>query len=263
MYNVKISILIVLLVGLFSCRDNGVVQTLPEIINNDVVNSVGEFDFLPSNTTGAVYRKRTYTLSYSEEHEQAEWIAYILKASDIKEVDFKRPYFEIDNNILTGAAHWKNYKKSGYNKGHLCPAGDRRSNFKDYEETFLTSNITPQKYDFNAGIWNRLEQKVRYWVKKQESIYVVTGGVLTDDLETIGFENVAVPKYFYKVLLSKDHKKMIGFLLPHQDSKKPLYSFIKPVDEIEKMTGVDFFPSLEDDLESKLESDTNYDNWDF
>lgn len=91
MYNVKISILIVLLVGLFSCRDNGVVQTLPEIINNDVVNSVGEFDFLPSNTTGAVYRKRTYTLSYSEEHEQAEWIAYILKASDIKEMDFKRP----------------------------------------------------------------------------------------------------------------------------------------------------------------------------
>lgn len=145
----------------------------------------------------------------------------------------------------------------------MCPAGDRRSNFKDYEETFLTSNITPQKYDFNAGIWNRLEQKVRYWAKKQESIYVVTGGVLTDDLETIGFENVAVPKYFYKVLLSKDHKKMIGFLLPHQDSKKPLYSFIKPVDEIEKMTGVDFFPSLEDDLESKLESDTNYDNWDF
>jgi len=263
MYNVKISILIILLVGLFSCRDNGVVQTLPEIINNDVVNSVGKFDFLPSNTTGAVYRKRTYTLSYSEEHEQAEWIAYILKASDIKEVDFKRPYFEIDNNILTGAAHWKNYKKSGYNKGHLCPAGDRRSNFKDYEETFLTSNITPQKYDFNAGIWNRLEQKVRYWAKKQESIYVVTGGVLTDDLETIGFENVAVPKYFYKVLLSKDHKKMIGFLLPHQDSKKPLYSFIKPVDEIEKMTGVDFFPSLDDDLENKLESDTNYDNWDF
>ena len=263
MHNVKISILIILLVGLFSCRDNGVVQTLPEIINNDVVNSVGKFDFLPSNTTGAVYRKRTYTLSYSEEHEQAEWIAYILKASDIKEVDFKRPYFEIDNNILTGAAHWKNYKKSGYNKGHLCPAGDRRSNFKDYEETFLTSNITPQKYDFNAGIWNRLEQKVRYWAKKQDSIYVVTGGVLTDDLETIGFENVAVPKYFYKVLLSKDHKKMIGFLLPHQDSKKPLYSFIKPVDEIEKMTGVDFFPSLEDDLESKLESDTNYDNWDF
>lgn len=263
MQNVKILILIPFLVSLFSCRDNVVMETLPEMINNDMVNPVGKFDFLPSNTTGAIYRKRTYTLSYSEEHEQAEWVAYILKASDIKEVDFKRPYFEIDKDILTGAAHWKNYKKSGYNKGHLCPAGDRRSNFKSYKETFLTSNSTPQKYDFNAGIWNRLEQKVRYWAKKQDSIYVVTGGVLTDDLETIGFENVAVPKYFYKVLLSKDHKKMIGFLLPHEDSKKPLYSFIKPVDEIEKMTGIDFYPFLDDDLESKLESDTNYDNWDF
>ncbi|NHN26668.1 DNA/RNA non-specific endonuclease [Flavobacterium jejuense] len=263
MYSVRISFLIILIFCLSSCRDNGVGQTLPEIINDDVLNSVGEFNYLPSNTTGAVYKKRTYALSYSEEYEQAEWVAYVLKSSDIKEVDFKRPYFEIDTDILTGAAHWRNYKKSGYNKGHLCPAGDRRSNLKDYEETFLTSNISPQKYDFNAGIWNRLEQKVRYWAKKQDSIYVVSGGVLTDDLETIGFENVAVPKYFYKILLSNDHKKMIGFLVPHQKSDKPLYSFITSVDEIEKMTDIDFFPSLDDDLENRLESNINYDNWDF
>lgn len=257
------SILIVFLVVSFSCRDTGIQQTLPEIIYNDNIKSDHNFNFLPSTTTGAIYRKNTYTLSYSEAYEQAEWVAYVLKASDIKDVDFKRPYFEVDDTILTGAAHWRNYKKSGYNKGHLCPAGDRRASLEAYEETFLTSNIAPQKYDFNAGIWNRLEQKVRYWAKKQDSIYVVTGGVLSSDLETIGYENVAVPKYFYKILLSKDQNKMIGFLIPHQESNKPLYSYITAVDKIEEMTGIDFFPNLEDSLENQLESKTDYKNWEF
>ena len=263
MYNVRIPILITTLFFLFSCRDTGIKQTLPEIIYSEKTNAAQRFDYLPTNTTGAVYRKNTYTLSYSEEHEQAEWVAYVLKASDIKDVDFKRPYFEVDEAILTGAAHWRNYKKSGYNKGHLCPAGDRRATLQDYEETFLTSNISPQKYDFNAGIWNRLEQKVRYWAKKQDSIYVITGGVLSNNLKTIGYENVAVPKYFYKILLSKDQKKMIGFLIPHQESNKPLYSFITAVDVIEEMTGIDFFSSLDDALENELESKTDYKNWDF
>lgn len=246
-----------------ACRDNLSNTTLPELINSNNSASIIGFNYLPSNTTGAVYRKNTYVISYSEVHEQAEWVAYVLKASDIQERDYKRPYFVIDSDILTGAADWRNYKKSGYNKGHLCPAGDRRGSYKDFKETFLTSNITPQRYDFNAGIWNRLEQKVRYWAKKQDSLYVITGGVLNDDLEVIGFENVTVPKYFYKVLLSKNRTKMIGFLLPHKESKQPLYYYIVPVDSIEKMTGIDFFPELEDTLEKKLESSKTYDNWDF
>ena len=261
MINLKKSIFILIIVFLFSsCKENDFV-VIPNSNENETKTDF--FNYFPSNTTGAVYEHATYTLSYSEEHEQAEWVAYVLKASDITNADYKRPYFEIDKDIITGAAHWKNYKNSGYNKGHLCPAGDRRGSLKQYESTFLTSNISPQKYEFNAGIWNRLEQKVRYWAKKQDSIYVVTGGVLNDDLETIGFENVAVPKYFYKILVSKDKTKMIGFLVPHEKSEKPLYSFITSVDKIEEMTGIDFFPALDDEIETKLESKSDYKNWEF
>ncbi len=256
----KKSILIVAVLVLFLFCKEIVIDDFN--LEDDIVTASG-FNYLPSNTTGAVYKQETYAFSYSEEHEQAEWVAYILNASDIKEVDYERPYFEIDPEVLTGSAHWKNYKNSGFNKGHLCPAGDRRGSLKDYESTFLTSNISPQKYEFNAGIWNRLEQKVRYWAKKQDSIYVVTGGVLSNDLATIGFENVAVPKYFYKILLSKDGEKMIGFLVPHEKSEKPLYSFIMAVDKIEEMTGIDFFPALKDEIESKLESKSDYRNWEF
>ncbi|WP_236554647.1 DNA/RNA non-specific endonuclease [Flavobacterium sp. 9AF] len=236
---------------------------MPEILSEDNGISNKEFNYLPTNTTGAVYKKHTYTLSYSEEYEQAEWVAYVLKSSDIMENNYKRPFFEIDEEIITGAADWRNYKKSGYNKGHLCPAGDRTHSYEDFKETFITSNISPQKNDFNAGIWNRLEQKIRYWAKRQDSLYVITGGVLNDNLKTIGYESVAVPNYFYKVLLSKDHTKMIGFLLPHEDSNKPLYSFITTVDEIEKLTGIDFFPSLDDAVENRLEATKEYSNWDF
>lgn len=261
MMNFKNGILIVIIGVLFTCCKEGTIEIFPNL--NDNFEKIKSFNYLPSNTTGAVYKHDTYTLSYSEEYEQAEWVAYVLKASDINYINYKRPYFEIDEDIITGAAHWKNYKNSGYNKGHLCPAGDRKRTLEEYESTFLTSNISPQKHNFNAGIWNRLEQKVRYWAKKQDSIYVVTGGVLSTDLETIGFEHVAVPTYFYKILLSKDGTKMIGFLVPHEKSEKPLYSFITSVDKIEEMTGIDFFPSLNDTIENRLESKMDYKNWDF
>lgn len=221
------------------------------------------FNFLPTNTTNAVYEHKTYTLSYSEEYEQAEWVAYELDADDINYSTYERPFFEVDDEVITGSAHWRNYKNSGYNKGHLCPAGDRKKTFEEYEETFLTSNISPQTYNFNSGVWNRLEQKVRYWAQRYDGVYVITAGVLQDDLKTIGYEHVAVPKYFYKVVLTKDKKRMIGLLVPHKNSEKSLFSFVVSVDSIEKMTGIDFFPELEDELENKLESQSNAKSWQF
>lgn len=232
--------------------------------NNKLTStSIREFNYLPTSTTNAIYKHTTYTLSYSEEHEQAEWIAYFLDKEDVKYVNYERPFFEVDKNVKTGSAHWRNYKNSGYNKGHLLPAGDRRKSYQEYEETFLTSNISPQKYHFNSGVWNRLEQKVRYWAEKYDGIYVVTAGVLTDNLHTIGYEKVAVPEYFYKVLLTEDKKKMIGFLVPHKKSNKPLYQFVVAVDEIEKMTELDFFPDLEDTIENNLEATSDYKDWSF
>lgn len=223
-----------------------------------------EFDFLPSSTTNQVVKHKYYSLSYNEAFEQAEWVAYELKGVKAYH-DHDRPFFIEDEKVKTGSADWRNYKRSGYDKGHLCPAGDMKFSKEAYDETFLTSNISPQKHDFNDGIWNTLEQKVRYWASKYDGIYVVTGGVLNDNLKTIGEEDVAVPEYFYKVLLdtSRNEYKMIGFLVPAVDSKKPLYEFVVPVDEIEKMTGIDFYPSLNDKIENSLEKSSDYKSWSF
>lgn len=221
--------------------------------------------FLPTSTTDQIIHHQAYSLSYNEYFEQAEWVAYELKKEHLSNTNFKRPYFEIDKAVKTKAAHWKNYKQSGYDRGHLCPAADRKYSKTTHDETFLTSNISPQMHDFNAGIWNLLEQKVRYWARKYDGIFIVTGGVLKGELKTIGDERVGVPNYFYKVLLdyNNDNPKMIAFLMEHENSNLPLYSFVVPVDTIERLTGIDFFPQLQDDIIDALEASSSYKDWSF
>lgn len=221
------------------------------------------FYYLPTSTTDKIIVHDYYTLSYSETHEQAEWVAYELKKEHLSRKEFKRPYFIEDRKVKSMSADWKNYKNSGYDKGHLCPAADRKFSYKAFEETFLTSNITPQNSSFNAGIWNDLEQQVRYWARRYDGVYVVTGGVLTKGLPSIGYEAVSVPEYFYKVIMDTDKSKMIGLLLPAKDSNKKLKEFVVPVDQIERMTGIDFFKSLEDHVEDKLERTNNAAQWKF
>ncbi len=221
--------------------------------------------FLPTSTTGQVVHHNGYSLSYHESYEQAEWVAYELKKSHLSNTNFKRPNFEVDKAVKTKAAHWKNYKKSGYTRGHLCPAADRKYSKEAYAETFLTSNISPQSYEFNSGVWNRLEQKVRFWANKNDGVFVVTGGVLKNNLHVIGSEKVAIPDHFYKVILdyNNGNPKMLAFLMAHEDSKRPLYEFVVSTDKIEQLTGIDFFSQLKDTIENRLERSSNYKNWIF
>jgi endonuclease G len=231
--------------------------------NGDTTDKLSNLDLLPLATTKQVIHHRYYSLSYYEEYEQAEWVAYELKKGYLINNDFRRPYFVEDPKVNSCSADWRNYKNSGYDKGHLCPAGDMEFDLNSYNDTFLTSNIAPQDHDFNAGIWNRLEQKVRYWAGKYDGVYVVTGGVLQPSLKTIGKEKVAVPNQFYKivVLRSNDSYKMIAFLIPNRKSENSLFDYVVSVDLIESKTGIDFFPALNDNMEEKLEKSVDKYPW--
>ncbi len=224
-----------------------------------------DHNYLPSSTTGNIINHNYFTLSYNEKYEQAEWVAYTLKREHLTYDDRKRPYFVEDPKVKTKSADWRNYKHSGYDRGHLCPAGDRRFSEYAYNETFYTSNISPQKNNFNAGVWNRLEVKIRTWAKKEKEIYVITGGVLEKGLKEIGEEDVAVPNYFYKIVAKKDGKglKVLAFLMPHKESIKPLTSFLVSVDSLEELTGIDFFSKLPDDVEINIEKKVNKNGWKF
>lgn len=253
----------VIVIFLFASLTNSVLTST--ISKKQENNKAQSFDFLPTSTTNQIVKHDYYSFSYNEKYEQAEWVAYELKKNYVRSSNFDRPYFIEDPKVKTRSADWRNYKKSGYDKGHLCPAGDMEFEINAYNDTFFTSNISPQIHDFNGGVWNRLEQKVRYWATKYDGVYVITAGVLQPNLKTIGQEKVLVPNYFYKILLdnSNGNYKMIAFLVPNEKSDKPLYSFVVSVDSIEKMTGINFFPKLENKTENRLEKSSDYKAWSF
>ena len=221
--------------------------------------------FLPESTTGQIVRHDYFILSYNEKFEQAEWVAYALRKEHLTNDDRERPYYIEDPKVRSKSADWRNYKGSGYDRGHLCPAGDRRFSEYAYNQTFYTSNISPQRSDFNAGVWNRLEMQVRAWCKQYGTLYVAVGGVLEPGLEAIGEEDVAVPERYYKIIARGEGEdlKIIAFIVPHYESQKHLREFSVTVDEIEAATGIDFFSEVSDLKENRLENSVDLKPWRF
>lgn len=204
-----------------------------------------------------------YELGYNEAHEQAAWVAYTLHPEHLTRDDRVRPYFVEDPRVPTKSADWRNYKRSGYDRGHLCPAGDRRFSETAYNQTFYTSNISPQDPEFNAGAWNTLELQVRAWCKRYGTLYVITGGVLQEGLPAIGDEGVSVPGYFFKVVFrgSGGQLRAAGFLMPNQPLQGPLEPYRVSLDRIEALTGLDFFTGMGPANQATLESGVDRQSW--
>ncbi len=223
-------------------------------------------NFLPSNNTGQVVSHTNYTLSYFEKYEQAEWVAYELTADRLRNNSVKRKNrFTSDPAVMTKSAHKDDYKRSGYDRGHLAPCADMLINKTVMLESFYMSNMSPQHPKFNRGIWKALEAQVRVWAMESEHLYVITGPVLVENdgpFPVIG-NNVAVPTYYYKVLLDlrKPEVKAIAFILKNEGSDLPLSAFAVSIDEVESMTNLDFFPDLPDAMETKLESTLDLSAW--
>ena len=220
---------------------------------------------IPTSTDGELVRHDHFMLSYKEAFEQAEWVSYVLLKEHLTYDDRERPDFIEDPYIGTKSADWRNYRGSGFDRGHLCPAGDRRFSEQAYRETFYTSNITPQQREFNGGIWNELEQQVRIWAKKHGELFVITAGILEPGLHTIGDEDVGVPERFYKIVArgTPDDLKILGFIMPGDINAGRLSDFVVPVDAIEQATGIDFFRELPNDIEAKLEREIQTNGWRF
>ncbi|GAB5554509.1 MAG: DNA/RNA non-specific endonuclease [Saprospiraceae bacterium] len=271
----------VIRVGIFAAIIGGLVYLFnffngtegPNTLIDDTIVTVADTAddrsfYLPSSTTGTIVHHPYFSLSYDEEHEQAEWVAYILTRERLNMPWFERAdRFEEDLKVPSGSATWQDYRGSGYDRGHLAPAADMAFSKASMEQSFLMSNISPQSHDFNKGIWKELEELTRSWAKKYKKLYVVTGPILTEDIKgSIGENEVSIPIGFYKVLLdiSEPENKGIAFVLPNEISYEPLYKYATSIDAVEELTGIDFFSNLMTrDTEKELEADFNIDLWEF
>jgi len=224
-----------------------------------------------------VVKHAALTLGYSEKHEQAAWVQHIV----IPEVEFanvsRTNDFRIDSLVTTGSSQEEDYflKKIaadgtmeydgfGYDRGHLAPSADFRWSQKALSESYFYSNMSPQKPEFNRERWAELESWIRtYVIDFNEFVYVVTGPVLKDGLKQQGGNQVSIPEQFYKIVLDLDgdEKKAIAFLMPNDHCAYPISGYVTSVDEIEKLTGLDFFSSLDDAEENRMEAMSTMEGW--
>ena len=204
-----------------------------------------------------------YSLLYNEKYKQANWVAYELTKEETNKIVERSNKFISDPQVKSLNSFNKDYASSGYDRGHLAPAADMGWSASSMTESFYYSNMSPQLPGFNRGIWKKLEELVRTWAIENKSVYVVTGPVLSKGLSTIGYNKIAVPNYYYKVILDyqKPNIKGIGFILPNESSKYSLQNYAVSIDSVEKVTGIDFFYLLKDQEENLIEKELCINCW--
>ena len=217
------------------------------------------------------------SLVYSEQHEQAKWVAHIIIPDVASGLIGRSNDFRVDSMISTGSAveadyflkslrpdGTEKYEGFGFDRGHLAPSADFRWSAKALSESFLYSNMSPQRPEFNRVSWAKLEDLSRSYVERNKTeLFVVTGPLLRDNLPKIerAVDQVSIPVYYFKVLLDAANARAIAFLMPNKSCDYPTENYAVSIDSVEYITGIDFFPALPDDQEAKLEAMNNTKPW--
>lgn len=218
----------------------------------------------PKGTPEQILERTGYVASYNKVTLLPNWVAWHLTA-ERTEGSAKRSGvdFAEDTEVPEPRATDWDYYNSGYDRGHMCPAADNKWSKKAMEESFLFTNMCPQNGNLNRGDWNEMEMACRKWAKKYGDLYIVCGPILYKGKhKTIGNNKVVVPEAFFKVVLrTGDNPQAIGFIYKNTSGNRPKDSYVNTVDEVERITGIDFFPSLPDNVEKNVEATADIANW--
>ena len=208
--------------------------------------------------------RKGYAASYNKKLRLPNWVAWELTADHVTG-PYKRSgiKYQEDTEVPRPRATHQDYYSSGYDRGHMCPSGDNKWDMQAQQQSFLLTNMCPQAHSLNAGDWNELEMKCRTWARRYGSLYIVCGPILyRRQHKTIGRNKVTVPEAFFKVVLRMEPQPCaIGFVYKNDDGNRPMGDYINSVDQVERITGIDFFPSLPDELEERIEAEASLDEW--
>lgn len=207
-----------------------------------------------------------FDILFSNMHKQPYYVTWILTpeyaaANNVARSDKFRPDPDVPNS-----AQLSDYKRSGYDRGHMAPAGDFKWSQEAQDATFFLTNMSPQANSLNSGAWANLEDQCRSWALRDSTLVIVTGPILSDYLtKTIGESKVTVPSRYFKVVYAPyaNPPRAIGFVMPNQYVEGGVQATAMSVDEVEEITGFDFFSSLPDELENTIESEAKYSQWQF
>ncbi len=220
---------------------------------------------LSASTSSLIPLHRTaYILSYNPATRLPVWVAWYL-SSGHTDGNYSRKGFAFaeDEDVPAPRATNNDYVNSGYDRGHMCPSGDNKWSEETQKQSFLYTNCCPQLRNLNAGDWNELEGRCRKWAQKYGGIYIVCGPLLLNKKhKTIGKNRIVVPEAFFKVILCMEGQpKAIGFVYRNEPNNKTMASYVNTVDDVERLTGLDFFSALPDEVERKVEAEADFEAW--
>ena len=276
-----ISIVVLLLLAvilIFNTKDKSSdVETIPsvsEVIESEDTGvkegcSVYNYDFdIPLPLEGVpeqILHRKGYVASYNKDNRIPNWVAWKLTAEHVGG-KVKRPgnAWHEDDDVPLPRATRHDYKGSHWSRGHMCPAGDNKWDSEAMYQTFMFSNCCPQNSNLNSGTWNQIEISCRRWAEEYGEVYIVCGPILyNQEHETIGENNVVVPEAFFKVVvcLSKGREKGIGFVCKNTDGNRRKDFYVNSIKDVERITGITFFPHLAQDVKDKIKNNADLEDW--
>jgi endonuclease G, mitochondrial len=227
-----------------------------------------EFGFGP---TRFVIREG-YVLQHSSRDKIPIWVCEGIEPAQLRGALTRSNPFAPDPLLPAGErSELADYRGSGFDRGHMAPAGDQTVDEDRKKETFFLSNMAPQVPRMNQQIWGTLEAKARDWLAARGGGFILTGGLFYDpkeddattadgliNFEQIGQDLVAVPTHFFKIVVAKGQGgrwEAIGFVLENRAYERPFdfSQFIRSIDWIEEHAGVDFMPDLDPMEEGRVE----------
>ena len=228
----------------------------------------------------------TYALEWDHSKMATRWVCWEMDASNraerysrnqlwpngdpwaydplVPQSEQQATYSELSNSVYPGSTKSEGY----YQKGHICASQDRIYDKEANEQTFYMTNIMPMVANFNGKLWSKLEAQVRTWGKNCDTLYICKGGTIDKDSYILDYTigNHIVPKYFFMALfrISSKGTSAIGFWMEHLNedrSNDKLSIYAKSIDQLETLTGIDFFCNLPDETENKVESAYKLSDW--
>lgn len=207
-------------------------------------------------------KNKGYVVGYDDARGNPAWVAYKVFPPPSFETG-ARPDFETDGRTRARVSP-EDYAHSGFDRGHMAPNQAMGACYgtEGQRESFLMSNIVPQLHAVNAGVWKDLEQRIlKRYTRLCGAVWVVCGPLYRDDARRTRKLNgkVSVPDAFFLVIADRDEERgnavrALAFVIPHAaDADGNAKEYLVPVREIERLSGLNFFPDLERAAQDALE----------
>lgn len=218
---------------------------------------------LPKGTPEIKKNYTGFTVSFNPKVHMPNYVAWELTRDEVNGTCERVSNFQADESVR-GCASLADYKRSGFDRGHMAPAADFKWSPKAMEDTHYLTNICPQTHKMNSGIWNTIEEKSRKWARRDSAVIIIAGPILTDYMpRSIGKSEIPVPERYFKVVFSPHRKRpqMVAFIVGNNESRQDWTTLVTTVDAVEALTGYDFFSELPDDVEAELERTSKLEYW--